>query len=81
MCKYKVGSNPYWVPFVFSKLSANIYKMQVYTNVTTYSIPVNQLVTVWIYHVNPDSFNGVLVSNITWNYLKITACQSDGTVL
>jgi len=55
--------------------------MAVYTNYTVYTIPVNQLVTVWLSSVNPDSYNGVLVTNITWNYIKITACLADSTIL
>lgn len=37
--------------------------------------------TLKIDHINPDNFYGVLVPNIKWNYIKISAYNSGGTIL
>jgi len=53
----------------------------VYKNISTYSISAGTTVTLRIDQINPDGFYGVLVPDIKWNYLKITAHSSAGTVL
>ncbi len=81
IASYKTGSNYYYTPAVFTLVSGNKYRFGIYKNVSTYTIAANTLVTLRIDHINPDNFYGILVPNIKWNYLKITAHSSTGTVL
>jgi hypothetical protein len=62
ICKYKVGSNLYWVPAVFTLVSGNIYKIGVYSNQSTYSMPAGSKIIVRIDHINPDAYHGVLIT-------------------
>jgi hypothetical protein len=78
---YKVGSNTYYTPCVFTKVSGNKYRFGVYKNVSTYSMTANQVITLLIDHVNPDNFYGILVTKTRWNYIKITAHTSAGVVI
>lgn len=64
ICKYNVGSNVYWVPAILTLVSGNVYQMGVYSNVSTYSMTQNQLITFWIDQVNPDAYHGIFVTNI-----------------
>ena len=54
--KYQVGNNIYWVPSTVTNPSANIYQIPVYSN---YSMTVNQDIKIRIYHILPDSHDGV----------------------
>ncbi len=66
--KYQVGNNIYWVPTTVTNPSGNIYHIPVYSN---YSMTVNQDITIRIYHLLPDSDDGVYFTNDQWNYLTI----------
>lgn len=81
VASYQVGSNYYYIPCVLTKVSGNKYRFGVYKNVSTYSMTSNNLITLKIDHVNPDNFYGILVPNIKWNYIKITAHNAAGTVI
>ena len=81
ICKYRIGSNYYWIPALFTPVSGNKYRFGVYKNVSTYTISAGTTVTLRIDQINPDGFYGVLVPDIKWNYLMITAHSSAGTVL
>ena len=81
IAKYQVNGNTYWTPSVLTWVSGNKYNFGVYTNFTTYQMPVNNLITLRLDHVNPDSYNGLKIPNYQWNYFKITANNAANTVL
>jgi hypothetical protein len=81
IASYSVGSNYFYTPAVFTLVSGNKYRFGVYKNISTYTIPAGSLITLKIDHINPDNFYGILVPNIKWNYIKITAHSSVGTVI
>ena len=61
---YQVGSNYYYVPAIYTPFNSSRYRFGIYNNVSTYSMPASNLVTLKIDHINPDNFYGVLVPNI-----------------
>jgi len=81
IASYKVGSNYYYTPCIFTLVSGNKYRFGVFKNVSTYSIPAGSLITVKIDHINPDNFYGILVPDIKWNYIKISAYTSTAVII
>lgn len=79
--KYKVGSSPYWVPTAATKVAGsipNLYKLPVYQN---YSMTVNQVITIKVSHILPDNYQGVRITDKTWNLLTVEAYNSANTRL
>ena len=76
--KYQVGNYIYWVPTEATNPSANIYHVPVYSN---YSMTANQDIKVKIFHLLPDTHDGVYFPQDQWNNLKIYAYNSANTVL
>ena len=62
--KYKVGNNIYWVPTEVTDQSNNIFKIPVYSN---YSMTAGQDIVIRIYHLLPDSDDGVFFTEHQWN--------------
>jgi hypothetical protein len=85
IAKYKIGNNLYWVPTIFTKVSynatSNIYRFGIYNNVSTYSLSAGTSMTIRIDHLNPNQYNGLMITKTQWNYLKITAHLSNSTII
>ena len=76
--KYKVGSNIYWVPTEVTNAGGNVYKIPVYDN---YSMTAGQDITIRVYHLLPDSDDGVYFPNDQWNYMTLHAYDSSDSIL
>ena len=76
--KYQVGNNIYWVPSTVTNPSGNIFHIPVNSN---YTMPTNQDIKIRIYHLLPDSDDGVFFPEHQWNYLSIEAYNSANTRL
>jgi hypothetical protein len=79
--KYQVGTNLYWLPATLTNVVNNKYRFAVYNNVSTYSMSAGYPITIRIDNLNPNLYNGFMVTKTQWNNLKITAHQSNSTVI
>lgn len=76
--KYQVGNNIYWVPTEVTDQSNNQFKIPVNSN---YSMTAGQDIKIRIYHLLPDSDDGVFFTEHQWNELSIEAYNSANTLL